>query len=131
MQLPDSKKLVSQDVTYLPSAPANLPSMRTLQQKGWTFDFANDYMALGSHRIRMYNIGPKGKQHKGKLRAICLPLVPPASVVLSPSMRSIFVLSKEKGYARESGPSAGAHQGIYDQGTRRSRPAADRAFNGT
>jgi hypothetical protein len=96
MQLPDSKKLVLQDVTYLLSAPANLLSMGTLQQKGWTFDFANGYMALGSHRIRMYNVGPKGKQQKGKLQAICLPLVLPAPVVQPPAVRSIFVLSNEK-----------------------------------
>ena len=34
MQLPDSKKLVLQEVTYLPSAPVNLLSLETLQQKG-------------------------------------------------------------------------------------------------
>jgi hypothetical protein len=96
MQLPDSKTLVLQDVTYLPSAPANLLSMGTRQQKGWTFDFANGFMSLGSHRIRMYNVGPKGKQQKGKLQAICLPLVLPAPVVQSPAVRSIFVLSKKK-----------------------------------
>jgi hypothetical protein len=66
MQLPESKKLVLQDVTYLPPAPANLLSLGTLQQKGWTLDFANGYIGLGSYRIRMYNVKPKGKQQKGK-----------------------------------------------------------------
>lgn len=96
MQLPEPRKLVLQDVTYLPSAPANLLSLGTLQQKGWTFDFANGYMALGSYRIRMYNVGPKGKQQKGKLHAICLPLVPPAPAVEQPATRSIFVVTQQK-----------------------------------
>jgi hypothetical protein len=44
MQLPHAKKLVIADVTYLPSAPANLLSLGTLQQRGWTFDFAKGYI---------------------------------------------------------------------------------------
>ena len=64
MQLPDSKKLVLQEVTYLPSAPVNLLSLETLQQKGWTFDFINGFMSYGNHRIQMYNVGPKGRHRR-------------------------------------------------------------------
>lgn len=53
-------------------------------------------MALGSHRIRMYNVGLKGKQQKGKLHATCLPLVMPAPGVEQPVSRSIFVVTQEK-----------------------------------
>jgi hypothetical protein len=96
MQLPESKKLVLQHLTYLLSAPANLLSLGTLQKKGWTFDFAGGYMSLGSHRIRMYNVGPKGKQQKGKLHAICLQLVVPAPVVEQPVSRTVLVVTQEK-----------------------------------
>lgn len=53
-------------------------------------------MSLGSHPIRMYNVGPKGKQQKGKLHAICLPLGLPAPVVEQPVSRTVLVVTQEK-----------------------------------
>ncbi|GHJ83600.1 hypothetical protein NliqN6_0002 [Naganishia liquefaciens] len=82
MSLPDSKKLVPQDVTHLPSAPASWLSLGSLQQKGWTFDFIKGSMSLGSHPLQMYNVGPRGRLQKGKLHAICLPLVLPERKVV-------------------------------------------------
>jgi hypothetical protein len=96
MQLRHAKKLVFADVTYLPSAPANLLSLGTLQQRGWTFDSAKGYMQLGPCRITMYNVDPKGKQQKGKLHAICLPLVMPAPKAVFPNMRSLLFVAQEK-----------------------------------
>lgn len=93
MQLPGSKKLVLPEVMYLPSAPANLLSLGTLQQKGWKFDFDQGKMSFGSDVIRTYNVGPKGKMQRGKLHAICLPLVLP---VASPVEPSIIVVAQEK-----------------------------------
>lgn len=93
MQLPNAKNLVLQDVTYLPSASANLLSLGTLQQKGWKFDFAAGYMALGSYRISMYNVGPKGKQQKGKLHTICLPLLTLVPIANAPVPRCILVVT--------------------------------------
>ena len=84
-----------QDVTYLSSAPANLLSLGTLQQKGWRFDFINGFMSNGDHRIQMYNVGPKGKMQKVKLHAICLPLVLPEQ--RAPAVpRSSLAIAQEK-----------------------------------
>ncbi|KAJ9111765.1 hypothetical protein QFC22_006424 [Naganishia vaughanmartiniae] len=96
MQLPESKKPVLSDVTYLRSAPANLPSLGTLQQRGWIFGLANCFTQLGPCRIPMYNVGPKGKQQKGKLHVICLRLLLPTADASEPPMRSLFVIAQEK-----------------------------------
>lgn len=116
LQLPESKKLVLQDFTYLPSALANLLSLGTLQQKGWTFDFANGYgswIAPYSHVQRR----PQRETAKGKAARYLLAAGYARSRGGTTRLAFHLCSHARKGYTRQLTPSDGAHRCLYDQGT--------------